>query len=65
MIKMANINIGDKVKFLNEVGGGVVTEIVDKYLVKVMTEDEWEMPALKSELIVVEPITGQDKIEVS
>ncbi len=53
---MANINIGDKVKFLNEVGGGVVSEIVDKYLVKVMTEDEWEIPALKTELIVVEPV---------
>ena len=60
---MANINIGDKVKFLNEVGGGVVTEIVDKYLVKVLTDDDWEMPALKSELIVVEPKQGTDNFD--
>jgi len=51
---MKIINIGDRVKFLNDVGGGVVTEIVDKYLVKVLTDDDWEMPAMKNELIVVE-----------
>lgn len=43
--------VGDKVKFLNENGGGVVTGIVDSRLVKVETDGGFEMPVLSSELI--------------
>ena len=43
--------IGDKVKFLNETGGGVVTAIVDNKLVKIETEDGFEMPVLSKDLI--------------
>lgn len=57
---MKIINIGDKVKFLNDVGGGVVTEIIDKYLVKVLTDDDWEMPAMKNELLVIESSTNEE-----
>jgi hypothetical protein len=43
--------IGDRVKFLNETGGGVVTAIIDNQLVKVETEDGFEMPVLSKDLI--------------
>jgi len=43
--------IGDKVKFLNEMGGGVVTSIVDSKLVKVETDEGFEMPVLSKDLI--------------
>ncbi len=49
-----NINIGDKVKFLNEVGEGTVTSWMDKKTVMVKTKDDFEMPVLVSELIVME-----------
>ena len=51
---MSEIKIGDKVKFLNEVGGGTVVELIDKHLVKIRTEDDWDIPALRNELLVVE-----------
>ncbi len=43
--------VGDKVKFLNETGGGVVTSIVDNKLVKVETDEGFEMPVLSKDLI--------------
>ena len=42
---------GDKVKFLNETGGGTVTAIIDSKLVKVETEDGFEIPVLSKDLI--------------
>ena len=44
--------IGDKVNFLNESGGGTVTAIVDQRLVKIETNDGFEMPVLSSDLIL-------------
>jgi hypothetical protein len=43
--------VGDKVKFLNETGGGVVTAIIDNKLVKVETDEGFEMPVLSKDLI--------------
>lgn len=44
--------VGDKVTFLNEKGGGgTVKAIIDSKLVKVETDDGFEMPVLSSELI--------------
>ncbi len=43
--------IGDKVKFLNETGGGVITAILDNKLVKVETEEGFEVPVLSKDLI--------------
>ncbi len=43
--------VGDKVKFLNETGGGLVTSIVDNKLVKVETDEGFEMPVLGKDLI--------------
>lgn len=44
--------IGDKVNFLNESGGGIITAIIDNKLVKIKTDDGFEMPVLSSELII-------------
>ena len=46
--------IGDKVKFLNEEGQGVVTRIIDKKLVGVMIDEGFELPVMKNELIKIE-----------
>ncbi len=43
------IKVGDKVKFLNDVGGGVVTSFISKNMVNVENEDGFEIPY---------PITG-------
>ncbi len=47
------MKIGDRVKFLNEAGGGVIKGIIDKETVMILSDDEFEMPMLKTELIVV------------
>lgn len=48
------IKIGDKVRFLSEVGGGIVTGFVDKNTVKVEDADGFEVPMLMKECVVVE-----------
>ena len=49
-----NFKIGDKVKFLNEKGGGVVSKIINHAMVNVATDDGFELPVLKSELILID-----------
>jgi hypothetical protein len=44
--------VGDKVNFLNESGGGVITAVIDSRMVKVEVEGGFEMPVLTSELIL-------------
>ncbi len=46
--------VGDRVRFLNESGGGVVSKIVNSNLVHVTIEDGFDIPTLPSELIKVE-----------
>ncbi|MBN2743232.1 Smr/MutS family protein [Breznakibacter xylanolyticus] len=48
-----NIEKGDKVRFLNDVGGGVVTRIVGK-TVYVEDNDGFEIPALITQVVLVE-----------
>lgn len=43
--------IGDKVRFLNEIGGGVVTKIINNDLVMIKNQDDWETPVMINELI--------------
>ena len=43
--------VGDQVKFLNDSGGGIISEIVDQNLVKVRIEDGFDIPVLATELI--------------
>lgn len=46
-------NIGDKVKFLNDIGGGTITGIQSKNIVMVENEDGFEIPVMLTELIKV------------
>jgi len=48
-------NVGDKVKFLNTKGGGVVSKIITPTLVNVMIEDGFEIPTMTNELVKVQP----------
>ena len=48
------MKIGDKVRFLNEIGGGVVTGFQDKGIVLVQDADGFDIPVRISECVVVE-----------
>jgi hypothetical protein len=48
------IKIGDRIRFLNEVGGGVITKIINKDMVAVLDEDGFETPVLKRECVVID-----------
>jgi Smr domain./Domain of unknown function (DUF2027). len=48
------IKVGDKVRFLSEVGGGIVTGFINKDTVKVEDEDGFEVPVLARECVVIE-----------
>ena len=48
-----NVKIGDKVRYLNSVGGGVVTRFQSKDIVLVEEEDGFETPCLVSQVVVV------------
>ena len=43
--------VGDKVKFIDEIGGGIVTKIIDTKLVNIKTDDGFEMPVVSSGLM--------------
>lgn len=45
------MKIGDKVKFLNDTGGGVIAKFIDQEMVLVRIEDGFEVPVRLSELI--------------
>lgn len=47
------IKAGDKVRFLNDVGGGLVVRLIDSRMALVAIEDGFELPVLISELIAV------------
>ncbi|MCT4616424.1 MAG: DUF2027 domain-containing protein [Marinifilaceae bacterium] len=48
-----NIKIGDEVRFLNDVGGGRVVEIIDSNTVLVLNpDDDFEIPCLAKNLVV-------------
>jgi len=50
------INIGDSVKFLNDIGGGKIVKIIDEDTATVMTYDGFEMPVLIKELLVINEV---------
>jgi len=54
---MANqhIKVGDRVRFMNEVGGGRVTALLSKEMVSVETKDGLEIPTYIKNLVVIEP----------
>ena len=48
------LKIGDKVRFLNDVGGGIVKGFQGKNVVLVEDEDGFDIPALISDVVVIE-----------
>lgn len=48
---MSDLQRGDKVKFLNDTGSGTITRIIDKEMVMVRTDDGFEYPVVKEELL--------------
>lgn len=48
------VKIGDKVRFLNDVGGGTITGFQGKDIVLVADEDGFEIPTLVTEVVAVE-----------
>ncbi|MDR0749624.1 MAG: DUF2027 domain-containing protein [Tannerellaceae bacterium] len=56
-----NIKAGDKVRFLNSVGGGIVRSFKGKDQVIVEGDDGFEIPALIRELVVVEHLDSQTR----
>ena len=49
------LKVGDKVKFLNASGGGIVAKVIDTRMVSIMIEDGFEIPTMISELIKIDP----------
>ncbi|MCW3787039.1 DUF2027 domain-containing protein [Plebeiibacterium sediminum] len=48
------IGIGDRVRFLNEVGGGIVSRVEGGKMVFVLDDDGFEVPSLITEVVLVE-----------
>lgn len=50
---MRTFQVGNKVKFLNQVGGGVVTALLSPTMVNVRTEDGFDLPTPCNELVLI------------
>lgn len=50
-------SIGDKVRFLNDVGGGTVVKILSKNMVMVQDNSGFEYPYPESELVLINPVS--------
>ena len=48
------VKVGDKVRYLNAKGGGVVSRIINQQLVEVLDESGFDIPFQKSELVKIE-----------
>ena len=55
--------IGQKVSFLNEAGGGVITKIINNQIVHVAIEDGFEIPVMANELVGIDPMFSIQKEE--
>ncbi len=54
---------GDKVRFLNDVGGGTVIRIIDEKKVEIMNDDEFEIPVLAIDLVKVSSLENDAFVE--
>lgn len=52
---MKKLEVGDRVKFLNSVGGGIIKGFQSKQIVIVEDEHSFDVPVLISECVVIEP----------
>ncbi len=57
-----NFKPGDKVKFLNTSGGGIVTKILSSTMVNVAIEEGFEVPTLASELLKIDESTAAARL---
>jgi hypothetical protein len=55
------LKVGDKVRFLNEKGGGIVTRLVSTSMVQVAIEEGFEVPVMVSDLIKIDPEGAADR----
>ena len=55
------MNIGDKVRFLNDIGGGKIVAFRPNGIVMVEDEDGFDIPVLASEVVVVETTAAEPK----
>ncbi|HBX51800.1 MAG: hypothetical protein A2275_18220 [Bacteroidetes bacterium RIFOXYA12_FULL_35_11] len=55
------VNIGDKVRFLDDVGEGIVTKFVNKTIVNVLMPDGFDIPAHIENLVVIEQASAKEK----
>lgn len=61
------MQIGDKVKFINESLSGTISRLIDDKTIGVSIEDGFEIPVLKREIMIVTPINlveQHDKAEI-
>lgn len=56
------LKIGDKVKFINQVGGGKIVGFQSKNIVVVENQDGFEIPTMITELIVVDEEESYEKV---
>ena len=56
------LKTGDRVKFLNDVGGGKIVSFQSKNIVVVENEDGFEMPVMITELVKVAEAESYDKV---
>jgi hypothetical protein len=59
-----DIKAGDKVRFLNDVGGGVVVKLLPKDMAVVRDSDDFEYPVQLIELVLVEKAAEAPKVIV-
>ena len=50
------MKIGDRIRYLNSVGGGVVSKFVGKDMVSVLEDDGFETPVFARECVVIEEV---------
>ncbi len=53
--------VGDKVKFLNEKGGGIVSKILSSSMVNVAIDDGFDLPVMASDLILIDPSSASER----
>lgn len=56
------VNVGDKVRFLNDVGGGIVRSIKANGVAMVEDEDGFDIPCLIEDLVVIE--TNEHNVDI-
>lgn len=56
------LKIGDKVKFLNDIGGGRIVNFQSKNIAVVENEDGFDIPVLITELVKVAEVESYDKV---